>query len=81
MVSALIYRCLEVSSPNGTIPALLPPHNLIGVPPFMGAVPSLGEHTEQVLAELRECECYANAALLNRPLFTTPNNGFITNSA
>jgi crotonobetainyl-CoA:carnitine CoA-transferase CaiB-like acyl-CoA transferase len=34
-------------------PALVPPHNIGGAPPRMGAVPSLGEHTAQVLAELR----------------------------
>lgn len=45
-------RWVEVPSPNGMIPALLPPHNLMGVSPHMGAVPALGEHTQQVLAEL-----------------------------
>ena len=49
-------RWVEVPSPNGMIPALLPPHNLMGVHPHMGAVPTLGEHTQQVLAELRESE-------------------------
>jgi itaconate CoA-transferase len=49
-------RWVKVSSPNGMIPALLPPHNLMGAPPHMGAVPALGEHTQQVLAELREGE-------------------------
>jgi crotonobetainyl-CoA:carnitine CoA-transferase CaiB-like acyl-CoA transferase len=47
-------RWVEVSSPSGIIPALLPPHNLVGAPPHMGAVPALGEHTRQVLAELQE---------------------------
>jgi crotonobetainyl-CoA:carnitine CoA-transferase CaiB-like acyl-CoA transferase len=45
-------RWTTVSSPSGDIPALLPPHNLQGVPPRMGAVPGLGEHTAEVLAEL-----------------------------
>lgn len=49
-------RWVEVPSPNGMIPALLPPHNLMGTPPHIGAVPALGEHTQQVLAELREGE-------------------------
>ena len=49
-------RWVKVPSPNGMIPALLPPHNLMGAPPHMGAVPALGEHTQQVLAELREGE-------------------------
>ncbi|MCK6629961.1 MAG: CoA transferase [Anaerolineae bacterium] len=47
-------RWMEVSAPNGLIPALLPPHNLSSVPPRLGAVPALGEHTRQILAELRE---------------------------
>jgi crotonobetainyl-CoA:carnitine CoA-transferase CaiB-like acyl-CoA transferase len=49
-------RWAKVPSPNGMIPALLPPHNLMGAPPHMGAVPALGEHTQQVLAELHEGE-------------------------
>lgn len=47
-------RWVEVASPNGLITALLPPHNLSSAPPRMGAVPALGEHTQQVLAELQE---------------------------
>lgn len=46
-------RWTTVESPGGPIPALLPPHNLRGAPPRMGAVPALGEHTQAVLAELR----------------------------
>jgi crotonobetainyl-CoA:carnitine CoA-transferase CaiB-like acyl-CoA transferase len=46
-------RWVEVSSPNGMISALLPPHNLLGRSPRMGAIPALGEHTQQVLAELQ----------------------------
>ncbi len=45
-------RWTTVDSPGGPIPALVPPHNLGAVSPVMGAVPSLGEHTRQVLAEL-----------------------------
>lgn len=45
-------RWKTVASPGGTIPALLPPHNLGSVAPRMGAVPALGEHTNAVLAEL-----------------------------
>ena len=33
-------------------PALVPPHNLHGATPRMDAVPALGEHTAEVLAEL-----------------------------
>ena len=46
------HRWTTVPSPGGEIPALLPPHNLQGAPPVMGQVPSLGEHTAEVLAEL-----------------------------
>ncbi|MDB4877873.1 MAG: frc [Gemmatimonadetes bacterium] len=45
-------RWTTVASPSGDIPALLPPHNLRGAPPRMGAVPALGEHTNEVLTEL-----------------------------
>jgi crotonobetainyl-CoA:carnitine CoA-transferase CaiB-like acyl-CoA transferase len=34
-------------------PALVPPHNIMGAPARLRGVPSLGEHTAQVLAELR----------------------------
>jgi len=45
-------RWTKVVSPGGEIPALVPPHNLKSVTPRMGAVPALGEHTDQVLREL-----------------------------
>ena len=45
-------RWKMVVSPGGEIPALVPPHNLGGVTPRMGAVPALGEHTSEVLIEL-----------------------------
>lgn len=45
-------RWTTVPTPAGPIPALWPPHNLRGVQPRIGAVPSLGEHTAEVLAEL-----------------------------
>jgi crotonobetainyl-CoA:carnitine CoA-transferase CaiB-like acyl-CoA transferase len=38
--------------PGGSIAALVPPHNIGGVSPRMGAVPALGEHTAEVLAEV-----------------------------
>ncbi len=46
-------RWVNVDSPGGEFSALLPPHNLHGAPPCMGAVPALGEHTREILAELR----------------------------
>ena len=45
-------RWVDVATEAGVIPALVPPHNLEGVRRCMGAVPSLGQHTDEVLAEL-----------------------------
>jgi crotonobetainyl-CoA:carnitine CoA-transferase CaiB-like acyl-CoA transferase len=45
-------RWATVDSPGGPIPALKPPHNLQRVAARMGAVPALGQHTDEVLAEL-----------------------------
>ncbi|HXR97940.1 MAG TPA: CaiB/BaiF CoA-transferase family protein [Terriglobales bacterium] len=44
-------RRRSVPSPAGPIPALLPPHNIKGAPPRMAAVPALGEHTAEIMAE------------------------------
>ena len=45
-------RWTQVNTDAGPIAALLPPHNLRDAPPSMGAVPSLGQHTEEILREL-----------------------------
>src|SRR4029077_3042777 len=45
-------RWIDVESPVGSVPALVPPHNLVHAPPRMGAVPALGQHSEEILAEL-----------------------------
>lgn len=45
-------RWVEIDSSRGPLPALLPPHNIAGIEPCMGRVPDLGEHTEEILAEL-----------------------------
>lgn len=45
-------RWTKVASPVGMIPALIPPHNLAQAPSRMGPVPRLGEHTQEILAEL-----------------------------
>lgn len=46
-------RWREVAVPGGeTVTALVPPVDLAGTAPRMGAVPALGEHTDQVLAHL-----------------------------
>jgi itaconate CoA-transferase len=41
----------EVDSPQGPIPALPPPVRMEGVEPVMGAIPGLGQHTDEVLGE------------------------------
>jgi crotonobetainyl-CoA:carnitine CoA-transferase CaiB-like acyl-CoA transferase len=41
----------QVDSPQGPIPALPPPVRMEGVEPVMGAIPGLGQHTDEVLAE------------------------------
>jgi itaconate CoA-transferase len=45
-------RWTTADSPVGAIAAMLPPHNLQNVAPRMGRVPALGEHTQEILAEL-----------------------------
>src|SRR5699024_2929271 len=45
-------RWRDVPTPGGPIRALLPPADLDGVEPRMDAVPALGEHTSDILAEL-----------------------------
>jgi itaconate CoA-transferase len=42
----------EVDSPVGPVPALVPPVRMEDVEPMMGAIPSLGQHRESILAEL-----------------------------
>ena len=42
----------DVPSPGGDVRALLPPVHMRGAAPVMGAVPSLGEHTDAILTEL-----------------------------
>jgi crotonobetainyl-CoA:carnitine CoA-transferase CaiB-like acyl-CoA transferase len=41
-----------VESPAGPVPALIPPADIEGVEPVMGAIPALGQHTDDVLTEL-----------------------------
>jgi len=45
-------RWRTIESPVGPIHALLPPVQMDGVDPVMGAVPALGQHTEPILREL-----------------------------
>ncbi len=44
-------RWRTVGTPGGSIDALLPPVEMSGVEPVMGAVPALGEHTDAIRAE------------------------------
>lgn len=46
-------RWRDVDTPNGSIKALLPPATIEGMEPVMGPIPSVGEHTEQILEELK----------------------------
>jgi itaconate CoA-transferase len=56
-------RWAKVRSPAGEIDALKPPLNIHGMEPRMDAIPSLGEHSRAILAELgyseREIEALA----------------------
>jgi formyl-CoA transferase len=45
-------RWARVGTPGGAVPATVPPYDLNGSTPVMGPVPDLGEHSEQILAEL-----------------------------
>ena len=45
-------RWHEVETPAGPVQALAPPATIDGVEPVMGPIPSLGAHTDAILAEL-----------------------------
>ena len=45
-------RWREVGSPVGPLRALIPPATLEGTEPVMAPIPSVGEHTASILAEL-----------------------------
>jgi itaconate CoA-transferase len=45
-------RWREVGSPAGPLRALLPPATMDGTEPVMAPIPSVGEHTDKILAEL-----------------------------
>jgi len=45
-------RWREIGSPSGPVRALLPPIDIDGQEPAMGAIPALGQHTEAILREL-----------------------------
>jgi itaconate CoA-transferase len=43
-----------VETPGGTVHALLPPVDVTGQTPVLGAVPALGQHNEKIRAEVAE---------------------------
>jgi itaconate CoA-transferase len=45
-------RWVQVGSPNGELPALLPPAVNSAFTPCMKPIPGLGEHSQKILAEL-----------------------------
>lgn len=45
-------RWVDYDSPVGRLRALVPPATLQGQSPVMGPIPTVGEHTDQILAEL-----------------------------
>jgi itaconate CoA-transferase len=45
-------RWRTVDSPAGPLPALVPPVDIEGVEPSMGPIPSVGQHTDDILDEL-----------------------------
>jgi itaconate CoA-transferase len=59
-------RWREVGSPVGPIPAVLPPASFDGIEARMDPIPSIGQHTQSILAELgyteREIETLKRAA-------------------
>ena len=46
------HRWQEVDSPVGRLSALIPPADIEGVLPVMGAIPEVGRHTDQILDEI-----------------------------
>jgi itaconate CoA-transferase len=46
------HRWREVQSPVGPLRALLPPATVDGAEPVMAPIPKVGEHTDEILAEL-----------------------------
>ena len=45
-------RWREVGSPAGPLQAIIPPMDFAGVEPRMDPIPDVGEHTDDILAEL-----------------------------
>ncbi len=48
-----LQRIVTIETPNGAVQSFLPPGNNSSYSAALGAVPKLGEHTRQILAELQ----------------------------
>ncbi len=47
-----LNRLIDTETPEGTVKSFLPPGNNNSYEPTLGAVPALGEHTEEILSDL-----------------------------
>ena len=45
-------RWRDVDSPAGPLAAIVPPFDLEGLSPRMGAIPAVGDHTDKILIDL-----------------------------
>jgi itaconate CoA-transferase len=45
-------RWRDIDSPVGPLAALIPPADIEGVDPMMGAIPDVGQHTDDILKEI-----------------------------
>jgi itaconate CoA-transferase len=45
-------RWQDIDSPVGKLSALIPPADIEGVDPVMGAIPDVGQHTDQIMNEI-----------------------------
>jgi itaconate CoA-transferase len=47
-----LNRLIDTETPQGTVKSFKPPGNNSSYEPSLGPVPALGEHTEDILADL-----------------------------
>ena len=65
----LVPRWREVDTPAGPVRALLPPVTVPGREAAMGAVPALGQHTDEVLDEILEEDTMTTLETTERPQY------------